>query len=245
MSKIVIKDLIVDYPGPKKKDPPILVINKLNATFEDGSFNVIIGKSGCGKTTLLKTIIGLLPYDGDIDVDGNDFDLYTIPERNLAYVSQDFALYPHLTIFDNIAFPLKLNGAAREEIIETVSKIAAELNLTHCLTRKPRHLSGGQQQRVALARAMVKSPSIYMFDEPLSNVDPSLRAEERQYIKSTIKKYGATAIYVTHDLQEAWSLADKIFVMDEGRIVLEGTPEELLDSSNPLALELKQLMDNL
>ena len=197
MSKIVIKDLIVEYPGAKKKDAPVVVLNKLNAVFEDNSFNVIVGKSGCGKTTLLKTIIGLLPYDGDIDVDGNDFDLYTVAERNLAYVSQEFALYPHMTIFDNIAFPLKLNGASREEIIKTVSVIADELDLTHCLTRKPRHLSGGQQQRVALARAMVKSPSIYLFDEPLSNVDPIFRAEERQYIKSTIKKYSATAIYVT------------------------------------------------
>ena len=243
MSKIIIKDLIVDYPGKKKKDPHIVVLDHLSATFEDGSFNVIIGESGCGKTTLLKTIIGLLPYDGDINVDGNDFDLYTIPERNLAYVSQEFALYPHLTIFDNIAFPLKLNGASREEIIKTVNNIALELDLTHCLTRKPRHLSGGQQQRVALARAMVKSPSIYLFDEPLSNVDPLFRTEERHYIKKTIKKYGATAIYVTHDLQEAWSIADKIFVMDKGKIVLEGTPEEILSSDNPKALEIKKLMN--
>ena len=242
MSKIVIKDLIVEYPGAKKKDAPIMVLNKLNAVFEDNSFNVIIGKSGCGKTTLLRTIIGILPYDGDIDVDGNDFDLYTIAERNLAYVSQDFALYPHLTIFDNIAFPLKLSGASREEIISTVSKIASELDLTHCLTRKPRHLSGGQQQRVALARAMVKSPSIYLFDEPLSNVDQSSRSEERRYIRSTVKKYGATAIYVTHDLQEAWSIADKIFVMDEGRIVLEGTPQEIMHSNEPAALEIKELL---
>ena len=124
MPKIVIKDLVVDYPGKKKKDPPIIVINKLNAVFENGSFNIIIGKSGSGQTTLLKAIIGSLPYDGDIDVDGNDFDLYTIPERNLAYVSQEFALYPHMTIFDNIAFPLKLCGASRKEIIETVNKIA-------------------------------------------------------------------------------------------------------------------------
>ena len=243
MSKIIIKDLIVEYPGRKRKDPPFLVLDKLNAIFEDGSFNVIIGKSGCGKTTLLKTIIGILPYDGDIDVDGNDFDLYTIAERNLAYVSQDFALYPHLTIFDNIAFPLKLNGALREEIIDTVSKVAKELDLTHCLTRKPRHLSGGQQQRVALARALVKSPSIYLFDEPLSNVDQQFRAEERHYIKSTVKKYGATAIYVTHDLKEAWSLADKIFIMDEGKIVLEGTPVEILESDSPYATEIKKLME--
>ena len=242
MSKIIIRDLIVEYPGVKKKDPSTLVLNKLNAVFEDNSINVIIGKSGCGKTTLLQTIIGMLPYDGDIDVDGNDFDLYTIPERNLAYVSQDFALYPHLTVFDNIAFPLKLNGASRKEIIETVNKVAQELDLTYCLTRKPKHLSGGQQQRVALARAMVKSPSIYLFDEPLSNVDPSFRAEERHYIKSTIKKYGAVAIYVTHDLNEAWSLADKIFIMDEGKFVLEGTPEEIINSEHPAALEIKQLL---
>lgn len=242
MSRIVIKDLVVDYPGKKKKDPHFIVLNKLNAIFEDGSFNVIIGKSGCGKTTLLKTIIGLLPYEGDIDVDGNDFDLYTIAERNLAYVSQDFALYPHLSIFDNIAFPLKLNGASRKEIIDTVNKIASELDLKHCLTRKPRHLSGGQQQRVALARAIAKSPSIYLFDEPLSNVDQASRSEERQYIKSTVKKYGATAIYVTHDLQEAWSIADKIFIMDEGRFVFEGTPKEILNSDNPTAVEIQELL---
>lgn len=242
MARIVIKDLIVDYLGKKKKDPHFVVLNKLNAVFEDNSFNIIIGKSGCGKTTLLKTIIGLLPYDGEIEVDGNDFDLYTVAERNLAYVSQEFALYPHLTIFDNIAFPLKLNGASREEIIDTVNKIAKELDLSHCLTRKPRHLSGGQQQRVALARAIAKSPSIYLFDEPLSNVDQASRLEERQYIKSTVKKYSATAIYVTHSLEEAWSIADKIFVMDEGRFVFEGTPDELLNSDNPVAKEIQELL---
>lgn len=242
MARIVIKDLIVDYPGKKKKDPHVIVLNKLNAIFEDNSFNVIIGKSGCGKTTLLRTIIGLLPYEGDIEVDGNDFDLYTVAERNLAYVSQEFALYPHLTIFDNIAFPLKLNGASRVEIIDTVNSIAKELDLSHCLTRKPRHLSGGQQQRVALARAIAKSPSIYLFDEPLSNVDQASRIEERQYIKSTVKKYSATAIYVTHSLEEAWSIADKIFIMDEGRFVFEGTPDELLNSDNPKAVEIQELL---
>ena len=147
-----------------------------------------------------------------------------------------------MSIFDNIAFPLKLNGASREEIIETVTAVAKELNLTACLTRKPRHLSGGQQQRVALARAIVKSPSIYLFDEPLSNVDQAFRMEERQYIKSTIKKYGATAIYVTHDLQEAWSIADKIFIMEDGKMVLEGTPKEVYESNSPFAADIRKLI---
>lgn len=240
MAKITIEDLKVTYKGRKKKDPEFVAIDGLNVSFKKDTFNVILGYSGCGKTTLLKTIGGLLDYDGYIFYD--NIELLNIKEidRNISFVSQNYVLYPHLTIFDNIANPLKVAGASREEIINRVNEVSNKLEIDYYLTRKPKHLSGGQQQRVALARAIVKNPRVFLFDEPLSNVDPLLRDDLRRLIKKMCTEYRSTVIYVTHDFNEAMLLADFIYVMDKGNIICQGTPLEVFNSNNEIVESLKK-----
>ena len=231
MPNIKLQNVIVVYE--EKKDL-IYAVNDVSATFKSNQTSVILGYSGCGKTTLLKSIAGLLNYNGSITLDGVENEDLLIEDKNIAYVSQNYVLYPNMTIFDNIAFPLKNMGASREEIIERVNEMAELLELTHCLTRKPKHLSGGQQQRVALARALVKRPDICLFDEPLSNVDEQFRREARQLIKQILTKMSCTAIYVTHSVPEAMSLADELFVMHEGKFQISGSPLEVYQSGNPI-----------
>lgn len=233
---IEINNLTVTYVNKKREE--VVALNDLNCVFDSNAINVVVGYSGCGKTTLLKCIAGLLDYDGTIIVDGVDLDTVDIAERNLSFVSQQYILYPNMTIFDNIAFPLKITGAPRSEIVERVTDIADKLELTYCLTRKPKHLSGGQQQRVALARALVKRPDICLFDEPLSNVDVQLRTKLRVLIKTAIKSLNTTAVYVTHDITEALALADKIFVLCDGKLEISGTPTEVYNSNNQIVKSL-------
>ena len=236
MPNLTIKNLKVSY---KNKDSTVTAIDNFNLEIRDGSFNVIVGYSGCGKTTLLRTIVGFMDYEGEIYFDNLEISNLSTQERNIAYVSQQYVLYPHMTIFDNIASPLKIAKAPREEIIARVKEIANFLGIEHCLTRKPKQLSGGQQQKVALARAIIKRPELYLFDEPLSNFDAQGRSEARRMIKSVVKDYNMTAIYVTHDFDEALNLADNIVVMHQGKVVISGTPEELLESKNKIVQELK------
>ena len=151
MSEIVVNNISVTYNLDKKRT--VKAINDCSAVFKDGEFNVIIGASGCGKSTLLKTLLGLLPFDGDITLDGVDIYDYSIGERNFAYVSQDIVLQPHVTIFDNIAYPLRIRGMDKKTIVDKVNEIAKDLNISECLTRKPKQISLGQAQRVAIARA--------------------------------------------------------------------------------------------
>ena len=217
-----------------RKGNKIKVLENINTSFADQSFNVILGPSGCGKTTLLKAIMGVIEYEGEISFNDVPSGNLTIAEKNVSYVSQDIVLYPFMTIFDNIAFPLKAVKASRDEILERVYNIAEKLELTDCLSRKPRHLSIGQQQRVALARALVKRPSICLFDEPFSNLDSITRSESRRFLKNLLKEIGVTVIYVTHDLEEALSIADKIIIIKDKHVEFEGTSEELLLSSNEL-----------
>ena len=224
MPDIRLENVIVVYEENKKLT---YAVNGISATFKSNQTSVILGYSGCGKTTLLKAIAGLLNYNGSISIDGVENENLLIKDKNIAYVSQNYVLYPHMTIFENIAFPLTNIGAPRQEIIERVSEIAEILDLTHCLTRKPKHLSGGQQQRVALARALVKRPDICLFDEPLSNVDEQFRREARQMIKQTLAKLSCTAVYVTHNVAEAMSLAD-------GKLEISGVPIEVYNSGNPI-----------
>ena len=236
MPDINLKNVTVVYEENKNL---IYAVNDVSLTFKSHKTSVILGYSGCGKTTLLKSIAGLLNYNGSITIDGVENESLEIEDKNIAYVSQNYVLYPHMTIFENIAFPLHNIGVPKNEIIARVNEIAETLNLTCCLTRKPKHLSGGQQQRVALARALIKRPEICLFDEPLSNVDEQFRREARQLIKEAITRISATAIYVTHSVPEAMSLADELFIMNEGRIEISGVPIEVYNSGNPVMNSLK------
>lgn len=238
MPNININNLKVKYKI--KRNVYVDAINDLNITFKKNKFNVLIGYSGCGKSTLLKAIAGLIPYEGTIKYDNLDASTLPVYERELSLVSQSFTLYPHLTIFDNIAYPLKLLNMPKEEIINKVNEIAKRFHIEHCLTRKPKQLSGGQQQRTCLAKALIKNPSICLFDEPLANLDEKLKREIRLLIKKEFKSKNMTIVYVTHNLEEAMVLADYLYVMENGSIVLNDTPLNIYNSSNELILNLKK-----
>lgn len=240
MPNIEIKNLTYQYKR-NKNNIVVTAIDDLSCTFIDGSFNVIVGSSGCGKTTLLRIIASLLEsFEGQVLTNDVDIRDLSIKERRLAFVLQEYVLYPHLTVFDNIAFPLKTIKADREEIIRRVYEVAEELNLMDCLPRKPRYLSGGQRQRVALARAIVKNADLYLFDEPLSNIDPIMRNEQRIFIKKTMQNHHKTVIYVTHDFKEAMALADYLFVMDNGKIVVSGQPLDVYNSGNSVVNDFRK-----
>lgn len=203
-------------------------LDHLSLKIEKGSFFVVAGASGSGKSTLLKCLLGLnRDIEGSLYIDGVSIDDWDAKDGNVSYVTQEIALYPHLTVYENIAFPLRLMHTPQDEVDRRVKEIAELVRVKWLLTRKPRQLSGGQQQRVAIARAMIKNPQLLLFDEPFSNVDPSLRLELRQLVKQIHHRFGATTVFVTHDLTEAFFLADQIAVLDEGNIVDFGTPEQL------------------
>ena len=235
MPKIIFKDVDVIY---KNKKTETVVFNHFNEEFLSDKTNVIVGFSGCGKSTLLKTLFDGVDYQGEITIDGKNIEDINVQERELAYVSQEYILYPHMTIFDNIAFPLRNMKAPSSEIKERVYAIAEELDLTICLSRKPRHLSGGQQQRVALARALVKNPSICLLDEPLSNLDQATAFKARNIIKKCLNKRKVTVLYTTHNINEATSLGDYIYVMDEGKIIFKGTPEDFMECKDEKVVSL-------
>ncbi|MCQ2742539.1 MAG: ATP-binding cassette domain-containing protein [Bacilli bacterium] len=229
MPEIRLENLSFSYKKKKIETP---VIEGLSYTFEANKIHVILGKSGCGKTTLLKCINGLSSYEGHIYYDDVEMDGTPVGERKLGYVSQEFGVYPHFDLFTSIAYPLRIAGASGDESRKRVHEIAKELGIDNILSRKPRQVSVGQVQRAALARALIKRPNIILFDEPLSNVDEKTRREIVLLIKETVHKFGMTAIYVCHDVGEATSLADKIHVMDKGRFVVSGDPLELMKSED-------------
>jgi multiple sugar transport system ATP-binding protein len=201
----------------------------------DGEFVVFVGPSGCGKSTLLRLIAGLEDLtSGAIEIDGKDVSSTPPSERGLSMVFQSYALYPHMSVRNNIAFGLKMAGAPKEEIEQKVAKAAATLNLTDYLDRKPRQLSGGQRQRVAIGRAIVRQPKAFLFDEPLSNLDAALRVNMRIEIMQLHQSLGATMIYVTHDQVEAMTMADRIVVLNRGNIEQVGSPLELYNRPNSL-----------
>ena len=204
------------------------VIPSLDLTIEDGEFAVFVGPSGCGKSTLLRMIAGLEELtSGHIEIDGDDVTQVPPSKRGLAMVFQSYALYPHMTVRKNIAFPLRMEGRDQSEINKKVEAAARSLNLTDYLDRKPAALSGGQRQRVAIGRAIVRNPSAFLFDEPLSNLDAALRVGMRLEISEMHKSMKTTMIYVTHDQVEAMTMADKIVVLQAGVIEQVGTPLEL------------------
>ena len=204
------------------------VIPSLNLTIEDGEFAVFVGPSGCGKSTLLRLIAGLEDAtSGAIQIDGEDMTAASPSKRGLAMVFQSYALYPHMTVRKNIAFPLEMAKMDKAEIKERVTNAASVLNLADYLDKKPGQLSGGQRQRVAIGRAIVREPSAFLFDEPLSNLDAALRVGMRLEISELHKKLATTMIYVTHDQVEAMTMADKIVVLQAGVIEQIGSPLEL------------------
>jgi multiple sugar transport system ATP-binding protein len=197
---------------------------------KDGEFLVLLGPSGSGKTTVLRMIAGLEePTSGEIWIGGQLVNHRTPRERRIAMVFQSYALYPHLTVYDNIAFPLKAQGVPRGEHEAKVGWAAEKFGIVRLLGRKPRELSGGERQRVALARALVRQPQVFLLDEPLSNLDAKLRASAREELQKFQKEIGTTAVYVTHDQVEAMALGDRVVIMDRGRVRQVGTPAEVYD----------------
>jgi len=204
------------------------IIPKIDLVIEDGEFVVFVGPSGCGKSTLLRLIAGLEDTSGGtISIDGRDVTGEAPAKRKLAMVFQSYALYPHMTVAKNIAFPLKMAGEDRATIDKKVKDAARVLNLTNYLERRPGQLSGGQRQRVAIGRAIVRQPSAFLFDEPLSNLDAALRGSMRLEISELHHQLKTTMVYVTHDQVEAMTMADKIVVLNAGNIEQVGSPMEL------------------
>jgi len=211
------------------------VVHGVDIAIDDGEFCVLVGPSGCGKSTLLRMIAGLEEITGgEIAIGSRVVNQVPPKERDIAMVFQNYALYPHMTVFDNMAFSLRLAGRPREEMRSRVGAAASILGLTDYLERYPRQLSGGQRQRVAMGRAIVRQPQVFLFDEPLSNLDAKLRVAMRTEIKELHQRLTTTAVYVTHDQIEAMTMADKIVVMNGGNVEQIGAPLDLYDQPTNL-----------
>ena len=224
MSAISIKKLNKFYDSNH-------VIRDASIEIESNSFTVLVGPSGCGKSTILRMIAGLEEVDsGTISIDGNIVNSLHPKERGIAMVFQSYALYPHMTVFDNIGFGLRLEGQSKHEIEAGVSEAARILKIEDLLDRKPRQLSGGQRQRVAIGRAITRKPKVFLFDEPLSNLDAALRVQMRVELAKLHDQLTATMLYVTHDQTEAMTMADRIVVLDKGEVSQAGAPLELYNS---------------
>jgi len=211
------------------------VLSDVNIEIASGEFVVLVGPSGCGKSTLLRMIAGLEEQTtGEIRIGGRVVDEVPAKSRDIAMVFQSYALYPHMSVADNMSFALRLAKVPRDEIVSRVKKAAEILGLQDLLRRMPRQLSGGQRQRVAMGRAIVRDPAAFLFDEPLSNLDAKLRVKMRAEIKKLHQRLGRTSIYVTHDQTEAMTLADRIVVLNKGRVEQVGTPLELYENPTNL-----------
>ncbi len=223
MSGVTLKKVVKRYGD-------VQVIHGVDLTVEDGEFCVFVGPSGCGKSTLLRMIAGLeATTEGEIDIGARDVTHADAADRGVAMVFQTYALYPHMTVEENMGFGLKMNGVPKAEIAQKVGQASEILQLGPYLKRKPKALSGGQRQRVAIGRAIVRGPEVFLFDEPLSNLDAELRVDMRVEIARLHKEIGATMIYVTHDQVEAMTLADKIVVLRAGHIEQVGSPMQLYE----------------
>jgi sn-glycerol 3-phosphate transport system ATP-binding protein len=216
--------------GLRKDFGSLSVLHGIDLTMPPGEMLVIVGASGCGKSTLLRLVAGLeTPTAGRILLDGRDVARLDPAERDIAMVFQNYALYPHMTVFDNLAYGLRIRGLPREDIRRQVEQAAETLGLTPLLARKPRQLSGGQRQRVAMGRAIVRRPKLFLFDEPLSNLDAKLRVQMRAEIRRLQRRMGVTSLYVTHDQVEAMTLGDRLLVLHQGRAVQLATPMEVFE----------------
>ena len=220
MSSVILKNLVKSYDGKKN------IIDNINLEIKDKEFIVLVGSSGCGKSTILRLISGLEDItSGEILIDDKVVNNVHPKDRDIAFVFQSYALYPHMSVYDNIAFGLKMRKYDKKTIDAKVREVAESLNLTELLNRKPKQLSGGQRQRVALGRAIVRNPKVFLMDEPLSNLDANLRVHMRSEIKRLHQKLKTTFIYVTHDQTEALTMGDRIVVLDKGKIQQADTPE--------------------
>jgi ABC-type sugar transport system ATPase subunit len=224
MAGLKIKNLTKSFGGGRK------VVDQVSFEVSEGEFCILLGPSGCGKSTVLKLIAGLERQDdGEIYIGEREVSGLTPKERDIAMVFQSYALYPHLNVYENIAFPLKIRKMPRQKIEKKVQAAAGLLDISSMLKRKPKELSGGQRQRVAIGRAIVREPRLFLFDEPLSNLDAKLRSSMRVELAGLHKKLGITTIYVTHDQIEAMTLGQKIVVIESGIIRQIGTPREIYD----------------
>ncbi len=215
----------------RKSFGPLEIVHGVSLAVADREFMVFVGPSGCGKSTLLRMIAGLEEAtSGEIVIDGRVVNELDPKDRDIAMVFQDYALYPHMTVFENMAFSLRYRGFAKAEIRRRVDEAARILEIEPLLARMPRQLSGGQRQRVAMGRAIVRDPKVFLFDEPLSNLDAKLRVQMRTEIKRLRERVAITTVYVTHDQVEAMTLADRIVVLDKGNIQQIGTPEEVYET---------------
>ena len=227
MSFLELQNITKIYPNGTK------AVNETSLNIENGEFVVFVGPSGCGKSTLLRMIAGLEDItNGEISLDGNIINKIDPSERDVAMVFQNYALYPHMSVFNNMAYGLKNRGISKEEINNKVNDVAKLLEIDQLLTRKPSMLSGGQRQRVAMGRAIVRNPKIFLFDEPLSNLDAKLRNQMRLEIKRLQRQMGVTSIFVTHDQTEAMTLGDRIVVINNGVVEQVGTPKEIYSKPN-------------
>ena len=225
MAAIELNNLVKRYGVGARA---VQVLHGVSAEIHDGEFVVIVGPSGCGKSTLLRMVAGLEDItEGDIRIGNKIVNDLEPAERDIAMVFQNYALYPHMSVFDNMAYGLKIAKVSKEEIKKRVHAAASALELSQLLERKPRELSGGQRQRVAMGRAIVRQPQVFLFDEPLSNLDAKLRAHTRLEIQKLHSELGTTSLFVTHDQVEAMTLAQRMLVMNEGRVQQFGTPEEV------------------
>lgn len=221
MATVDIKDVCKDYVGHR-------ILNQINLNIERGEFVAVVGPSGSGKSTLLRLVAGLdTVSDGNILIDNVCVNSIPAAKRNMAMVFQNYALYPHMTVYANMAYGLKMRGMSKTKIKERVEEVAQMLQLSDYLHRKPSSLSGGQRQRVAMGRAIVRSPAVFLFDEPLSNLDATLRTQMRHEIKKIHQQLNATCLYVTHDQVEAMTLADRVVVLNRGNVEQIGSPQEL------------------
>lgn len=228
MKKIVLKNIRKKYPGSENYS-----VKEFNLEIEEGEFIVFVGPSGCGKSTTLRMIAGLEDItEGELWIDGELANDKSSKDRDIAMVFQSYALYPHMSVEENIGYGLKLRKYDKGEIKKAVAKVSQDLGLNEYLERKPKNLSGGQRQRVALGRAMVRKPKLFLMDEPLSNLDAKLRTTTRTEISRLHREKGVVTIYVTHDQVEAMTMADRIVVMSMGEVQQIGTPKELY--TNPI-----------
>src|SRR6266576_3118588 len=218
----------VQLTGVEKRFDGVRVLESLDLVVADGEFVVLLGPSGCGKTTALRIIAGLEPPTaGRVLIGGRDVTNLSPRERDVAMVFQSYALYPHMSIEDNIGYPLRIRRVPERERATAVAAVAASLEISHLLKRRPRQLSGGQRQRVALARAIIRNPAAFLMDEPLSNLDAQLRVQMRLEIKRLQQDLGTTTLYVTHDQVEAMTMADRIAVLKDGLLQQLAPPLEL------------------